>query len=148
MHDVGKIGIPDNILLKPGKLDAKEWEVMRTHPLIGAEILGNHDSELLTMACNVALMHHERWDGKGYPHGLASQEIHIEGRIAALCDVYDALTSVRPYKKAWSSEEAVNYIVGESGGAFEPRLVGLFVESLPEIQEISTRFSDLPVAVA
>jgi putative two-component system response regulator len=148
MHDVGKIGIPDRILLKPGKLDEAEWGVMRTHPLIGAEILGDNDSELLTLARNVALTHHERWDGKGYPHGLAGQAIPVEGRIAAICDVHDALTSARPYKQPWSSQDAIAFIEGEAGGAFEASLVARFVGLGPEIVRISERYSDPPVVAA
>jgi putative two-component system response regulator len=149
MHDIGKIGIPDKILLKPGKLDADEWDVMKTHTLIGAEIIGEHDgSELLTLARSVALTHHERWDGHGYPNGLAGEDIPLEGRITAISDVYDALTSVRPYKQAWPSEEAVRYIVGESGKAFEPRLVTLFVELLPEFARIRGVYADSPVPEA
>jgi len=142
MHDIGKIGIPDHILLKPGKLNAEEWGVMRQHAAIGAEIIGNHPSALLTLARNIALTHHERWDGEGYPNGLAGEAIPFEGRITAICDVYDALTSTRPYKKAWSAEDAINYIVSESGKAFDPALVDLFVELTPEYAEIRQRYSD------
>ncbi len=144
MHDIGKIGIPDHILLKPGKFTEEEWGVMQRHALIGAEIIGIHSSDLLTLARNVALTHHERWDGKGYPHGLSGEAIPFEGRIASICDVYDALTSHRPYKKAWSSEDAVHYIVGESGKAFDPELVRLFVDLMPEYAEIRKRYQDIP----
>lgn len=144
MHDVGKIGIPDQILLKPGKLTPEEWTVMQRHAEIGAEIIGVHDSELLVIARSVALTHHERWDGTGYPHGLKGEEIPIEGRIAALCDVYDALTSVRPYKPAWSPDAALAYIVGESGKAFDPDLVPPFVELIPEFARIRSSYDDLP----
>ena len=144
MHDIGKIGIRDQILLKPGKLNEAEWAVMKTHTLIGAEIIGDHESELLTVARCVALTHHERWDGTGYPHGLAGEAIPIEGRIAAICDVFDALLSVRPYKTAWATNDAVSYIVGESGKAFEPRLVELFIGLLDEFGRIRMRYADLP----
>jgi putative two-component system response regulator len=145
MHDIGKIGIPDRILLKPGKLDAEEWAVMQTHAQIGADIIGKHDSMLLTVAHTVALTHHERWDGKGYPNGLAGEAIPIEGRITALCDVYDALLSSRPYKAAWPEEKAVELITSESGQAFDPQLVKLFIELLPEFAHIRERFADPPV---
>jgi putative two-component system response regulator len=144
MHDIGKIGIRDNILLKPGKLDEAEWAVMKTHTLIGAEIIGEDQSELLTVARSIALTHHERWDGSGYPHGLAGKAIPIEGRIAAICDVFDALLSVRPYKSVWATKDAVAYIVAESGKAFEPRLVDLFIGLLDEFERIRTRYADLP----
>jgi putative two-component system response regulator len=143
MHDIGKIGIPDHILLKPGKFTEEEWKVMQRHAEIGAEIIGFHGSALLTMARNVALTHHERWDGTGYPNGLSGEAIPFEGRIAAICDVYDALTSARPYKKAWSVEDAVSYIVGESGMAFDPALIALFVDLIPEFSEIRRRYDDL-----
>jgi len=144
MHDIGKIGIRDKILLKAGKLDDAEWAVMKTHTLIGAEIIGEHESELLTVARRVALSHHERWDGAGYPHALAGEAIPVEGRIAAICDVFDALLSVRPYKSAWATKDAVAYIVGESGKAFEPRLVELFIGLLDEFELIRARYADPP----
>ena len=144
MHDIGKIGIPDHILLKPGKFDDAEWAIMKTHAAIGAEIIGEHDAELLSVARTVALTHHERWDGSGYPNGLAGEAIPIEGRIAAICDVFDALLSVRPYKKAWLLDDAVAYIVSESGKAFEPRLVELFVAVLDELVSIRARYADSP----
>jgi len=144
MHDIGKIGIPDHILLKPGKFTPDEWAIMQRHAQIGAEIIGEHNSELLIIARSVALTHHERWDGKGYPQGLAGEAIPIEGRIAAICDVYDALTSTRSYKKAWTSDAAVDYIVGESGKAFDPVLVKLFVALIPEYTKIRARYDDLP----
>lgn len=127
MHDIGKIAIPVHILLKPGKLNEEEWAIMHRHAAIGAEIIGNQGSELLALARNVALTHHERWDGTGYPNGLAGEDIPFEGRIAAICDVYDALTSSRPYKRAWSVDEAIEHIVGESGKAFDPILTNIFV---------------------
>ena len=142
LHDVGKIGIPDRILLKPGKLTAEEWKVMKTHVDIGASILTDHGSEIIRMARIVVLTHHEKWDGSGYPKGLKAEDIPIEGRIAALCDVFDALTSERPYKRAWSVEEALAYVDGNAGLHFEPRLVTVFKEILPEILVIRQRFSD------
>lgn len=144
MHDIGKIGIPDHILLKPGKFNDEEWKIMQRHAAIGAEIIGSHDSDLLVLARNVALTHHERWDGKGYPNGLSGETIPFEGRIAAICDVYDALTSTRPYKRAWSVNEAIDYIVSESGKAFDPVLVNLFVALVPELGKIRACYADLP----
>jgi len=144
MHDIGKIGIPDHILLKPGKLTPDEWAIMQRHAQIGAEIIGEHNSELLTIARSVALTHHERWDGNGYPQGLAGEAIPIEGRIAAVCDVFDALTSTRPYKQAWTEQAAFDYVVGESGKAFDPLLVRLFIDLLPEYAKIRARYDDLP----
>lgn len=142
MHDLGKIGIPDRILLKKGPLDQEEWSVMKTHTLIGAEILSGHQSDILEMAGVIALTHHERWDGSGYPNGLASEEIPIAGRIAAVCDVYDALSSDRPYKAAWSAEDAVGYIRSGSGQQFDPELVDLFISILPEVLKVRKDYPD------
>ena len=133
MHDIGKIGIPDSILRKPGKLDEGEFEIMKTHCMIGAEILGDDTSELLQLAKVVALTHHEKWNGFGYPHGLSGEEIPRVGRIVAIADVFDALTSERPYKKAWSVEDAVELLQTSAGEHFDPLLVSLFVDSLPEL---------------
>jgi putative two-component system response regulator len=142
MHDVGKIGIPDHILLKPGRLDEAEFELIRQHPLIGAEILGRHGSELMCMARTVALAHHEKWDGSGYPFGLRAEEIPFEGRIVAVADVFDALTTARPYKNAWPVEEALAYLQAERGKHFEPRLIDHFVEILPEILAIKEEYAE------
>lgn len=144
MHDIGKIGTPDAILLKKGALDPEEWAVMRNHSQIGADILGEHPSELLKMAYNVALTHHEKWDGSGYPRGLKGDEIPIEGRIVALADVFDALTSERPYKSAWSVEATLELLHRESGKHFDPELVELFMSRLPEILEIKRQWRELP----
>ena len=127
MHDVGKIGIPDYVLLKPGKLNPEERKIIEGHAAIGGNIIGVHSSELLSMARNVALYHHEKWDGKGYPHGLKGDEIPIEARIAAICDVFDALTSARPYKEAWPLERAINHIKEQAGNHFDPKLVDIFL---------------------
>jgi putative two-component system response regulator len=142
MHDIGKIGIPDNILLKPGKLDAVEWEVMRQHPVMGAEILGEHINPLLHAAREVALTHHEKWDGTGYPQGLRGQEIPLFGRIVAIADVFDALTSVRPYKTAWTIEEAMREIENAAGRHFDPGLIGPFKSAQPAILAIKERYSE------
>lgn len=142
MHDIGKLGIPDNILLKPGKLEADEWTIMQTHAQIGADILSGDDSELLKMAEEIALTHHEKWNGKGYPNGLVGEDIPLAGRLCALSDVFDALTSVRPYKKAWSVEKAVDLIKEESGEHFDPRLVELFLQLLPEMIAIKEQYAE------
>lgn len=142
MHDIGKIGIPDHILLKPGKLSPEEWEIMKTHAVIGANILEGDDSDLMRCASEIALSHHEKWDGSGYPNGLAGEAIPLAGRIAALADVFDALTSERPYKKAWTVEAAVDFIKQYQGSHFDPDLVPVFLTQLPEILNIRERFSE------
>lgn len=142
MHDIGKIGIPDEILKKPGKLDNNEFDTMRTHAEIGAEIIGNGHSELLEMARTVALTHHEKWNGKGYPKGLKGEEIPRIGRIVAIADVFDALTSERPYKKAWPVEKAVALLEEEAGEHFDAELVALFLKKLPEVLEIKAQYEE------
>lgn len=142
MHDIGKIGTPDHILLKPGKLTDEEMQIMRQHALIGAEILGNCDSSLLQMAASVAKYHHEKWDGSGYPFGLKETAIPIEARIVALTDVFDALTSDRPYKKAWPVLEAVAFIKSQAGKHFDPALIPLLEQELDKILEIKARWAD------
>ncbi|MGS0825056.1 HD domain-containing phosphohydrolase [Shewanella sp. 0m-8] len=136
MHDIGKIGTPDSILKKPGKLDEDEWVEMQRHAEIGAEIIGDHNDPLLEMARRIALTHHEKWDGSGYPNGLVGEEIPIEGRIVAIADVFDALTSIRPYKKAWSVEETVALIESEAGKQFDPELVEHFKQIIDEAIKI------------
>jgi putative two-component system response regulator len=142
MHDIGKIGIPDAIMLKPGKFEPHEWEIMKTHAAIGGKLLEGDDSTLMRMAREIALTHHEKWDGSGYPNGLAGEAIPQTGRIAALADVFDALTSVRPYKKAWTVEAAVEYIKENSGKHFDPALVATFLQELPGIKRICERFAE------
>lgn len=142
MHDVGKIGIPDAVLLKPGKLDAEEWTVMRSHTVIGAKIIGNHASRLLQLAATLALRHHEKWDGSGYPDGLSGTDIPHEARIIAIADVFDALTSVRPYKKAWPVNDALALIRRERGQHFQPELVDAFFDCLSDILELRERWPD------
>jgi putative two-component system response regulator len=142
MHDIGKIGIPDRILLKPGKLDAEEWEIMKTHAAIGARILSGHHSELMELAQAIALSHHEKWDGSGYPHGLRGEEIPLEARVVALADVFDALTSERPYKPAWPLEKALGEIRSLSGIHFDPHLVNLYSEVLPDILAIREQYRE------
>ena len=142
MHDVGKIGIPDHILLKPGPLDVAEWKIMKGHPEIGKEIIGYHDSPLLRDAQTIALTHHEKWDGSGYPHQLKGDKIPLIGRIIAIVDVFDALTTERPYKKAWSVEDAITLIKLESGKHFDPELVSLFIDILPSILIVKAQWSE------
>ncbi len=142
MHDVGKIGIPDAILQKNGKLDVEEWQVMRQHAQIGADIIGEHESGLLQMARSIALTHHEKWDGSGYPNGLKGEEIPLAGRIVAIADVFDALTSVRPYKAAWTVEDALDLLRRESGKHFDAQLVELFLGCMPEILAIKQRWAE------
>ena len=142
MHDLGKIAIPDNILLKPGRLDEGEFKQMKAHAQIGADILSNPQSQLVALARSIAITHHEKWDGSGYPKGLKEKEIPLEGRIAAIADVFDALTSERPYKKAWSVEDAVQLLQDESGKHFDPELVTLFAQELPKILDIKNKFAE------
>lgn len=143
MHDIGKMGIPDNILLKRGKLTPDEWEIMKTHTTIGANLLSGDSSELMKKASSIALTHHERWDGAGYPAGLKGEDIPLDGRICAICDVFDALTSKRPYKEAWSIEDSCAEIKRNSGKQFDPKLVEAFEEILPDIIEITERYAEL-----
>lgn len=142
MHDIGKIGVPDSVLLKPGRLTASEWKVMQAHTVHGAEIIGEHPSELLRAARDIALFHHERWDGFGYPQGLAGDRVPLLARIAALADVFDALLSVRTYKRAWSTDEAVAYIRSERGKQFEPGIVDAFLRVLPACLEVRETYID------
>ncbi len=127
LHDVGKIGIPDSILLKPGKLTSQEFEVMKTHVQLGIKLLSPNNSRLVRMAKLIALTHHERWDGKGYPKGLQGQDIPLVGQIVAVADVYDALVSKRPYKHAWKAQEAIDEIKVSKGSAFAPKVVDAFM---------------------
>ena len=142
MHDIGKIGVPDDILLKPGKLDESEWELMRKHPIFGAEIIGDHDSKLLQLAKEIALTHHEKWDGSGYPYGTSGKEIPLSGRIAAVADIFDALTTRRPYKEPWSVERAVNLLDEGKGKEFDPVVIEHFHKVLLQIMEYKEQFSD------
>ncbi|MFZ6819262.1 HD domain-containing phosphohydrolase [Undibacterium sp. Ji22W] len=142
MHDIGKIGTPDSVLLKPGKLDQEEWSLMQKHVLMGAEILGEHDSPLLQIARTIALHHHEKYDGSGYPHQIVGDAIPVEARIVAIADVFDALTSVRPYKKAWTVDEAVDLLQKEKGKHFDPELVDLFIAQLPAVLEIMRLYAE------
>ncbi|SME95084.1 HD-GYP domain-containing protein [Desulfovibrio gilichinskyi] len=143
MHDVGKIGIPDSILLKPGPLDSNEWNIMKTHPVIGAKILGRSNSKYVNMGAIIAESHHEKWDGSGYPHGLSGENIPLPGRICAIADVFDALTSKRPYKEAFSTEVALPIMQEGKGVHFDPHILGVFFDNLDKIIEIKTKYSDL-----
>ncbi len=146
MHDIGKIGLPDHILRKPAKLNEKETKQMQMHPQIGVEILGGQTCLLLNMARSIAISHHEKWDGSGYPYGLKGEEIPLHGRIAAIADVFDALTTKRPYKEAWPLEEALTFLKEQSGKHFDPHLVELFLASLPDILEIKAKYTEVPHA--
>lgn len=142
MHDIGKIGIADSVLLKPGRLDDTEMKAMRLHARIGAEIIGDCDSTLLQLAKEVALYHHEKWDGTGYPEGLVAEAIPLSARIVALADVFDALTSKRPYKDAWPVAEAMEYIKSQQGLHFDPMLVPLLEQQLEQLLVIKARWQE------
>jgi len=133
MHDIGKIGVPDTILMKPGKLTDAEFETIKTHTTIGANILRNPKSEILMVAEQIALYHHEKWNGKGYPHGLSGDSIPLAARIVALTDTFDALTSKRPYKDPYPYEVACDIIKKERGQHFDPAIVDLFLANIDEI---------------
>jgi len=142
LHDIGKIGIPDGILLKPGRLDAEEWRTMQRHPLIGHEILKGSASKYVRMGALIALGHHEHYDGGGYPNGLVGDHIPLCARIVAVADVYDALTSRRPYKPAWSADEAFGYLRAQRGQHFDPRLVDAFVAARDRVLEVQRDWQD------
>jgi len=145
MHDIGKIGIPDSILLKPGKHTPDEFSVMKQHTLIGYEILKESPSKYLQMGAIIALGHHEKFDGGGYPYGLAGDSIPLPARIVAVADVFDALTSVRPYKRAWSLQDSIDYIRRLRGSHFDPECVDAFMGQLDQIIDIHDRLRDEPV---
>ena len=133
MHDIGKIGIPDHILLKSGELTPKEWEIMKAHTTIGAQILSQSDCALLQMARMIAMSHHECWDGSGYPNGLAAENIPLVGRIACLCDVFDSLLSHRPYKESWSLDKTIEHLQRMNGKLFDPKVYEAFHRILPKV---------------
>ena len=147
MHDVGKIGIPDYILLKPGKLTPEEFEIMKGHARIGYELLKDSGSEILRAGAEVAISHHEKYDGSGYPNGLKGNNIPILGRIVAVADVFDALTSERPYKKAWSLDEACSYLEDGRGRHFDPLCVEAFLAGWEEVLDIRHRFQDKEIPI-
>lgn len=136
MHDVGKIGIPDKIMLKPGKLTHEEFEVIKTHTTIGAKLLSKSKSGILEMACDIALNHHEKYNGKGYPNQIAGDDIPLSGRIVAIADTFDALTSKRPYKDPYPPEMALDIIRNEKGKHFDPRLTDIFMDHFTDFLEI------------
>ncbi len=142
MHDVGKIAIPDNILLKPGKLDEAEFTIMKTHAEKGWEILRGSQSHLLDIAAIIARSHHEKFDGSGYPLGLKGEEIPLHGRIVAVADVFDALTTERPYKKAWEVERAVDFLQTGAGSHFDPLCVAAFLSRLEDALVIRASYQD------
>src|SRR5690606_15092341 len=142
MHDIGKIGIPDAILSKPGRLTPEEWVIMRQHTVIGARILGEHPSGMLKLAATIALNHPGGWDARGYPTGLAGAEMPVVARLVAIADVFEALTSVRPDKRAWSVGDAVAFMRDESGRHFDPEVVTAFLDSLPRILAVKDQWAD------
>ena len=140
MHDVGKLGIPDHILLKPGPLDAEERRIMNTHTTIGGQILSGSTSPVIQMGERVALTHHEKWDGSGYPHGIPGEEIPLEARICSVVDFFDALTMDRPYRKAVPNDEVVDMILDETGTSFDPAVVDIFVKVRPDLEAIQAEY--------
>jgi response regulator RpfG family c-di-GMP phosphodiesterase len=142
MHDVGKVGIPDEILFKPTKLSRQELAVIRSHTDIGVEILKNSRREIMEAAVLAAQQHHERWDGRGYPRGLEGEEIHIFGRITALADVFDSLIHRRTYKEAWPLDRVLDYVRVERGRHFDPALVDIFLANIEAVMAINTRYPD------
>jgi two-component system response regulator RpfG len=142
LHDIGKIGTPDHILLKPGRHTPEEQVIMRLHPLIGHEILEGSASKYVRMGALIALGHHEKYDGSGYPNGLAGDHIELAARVVAVADVYDALTSVRPYKRAWRADDAFEFLRGQRGRHFDPRLVDAFVSVRPDVLRVQEELRD------
>ena len=136
LHDIGKIGVPDSILRKPGKLTEEEWKEMRKHPLYGADILKDSDNELIQMSQRIALCHHEWWNGQGYPRGLKGKEIPLEARIAAVADVFDALSSRRVYKPSYPLEQTVEMMRGDAGLHYDPQVIEAFLSALPRIKQV------------
>ncbi|MGB6327298.1 MAG: HD domain-containing phosphohydrolase [Halarcobacter sp.] len=141
-HDLGKVGIEDKILLKPGRLDKDEFEIMKTHAQIGYEILKDSQSEYLKAGAMIAISHHEKFDGNGYPSQIKGEDIHIFGRIVAVVDVFDALTSNRPYKRAWNFDDALNLLIQEKQKHFDPVIVDLFVKNIDEVKTIYNSFQE------
>jgi two-component system response regulator RpfG len=142
MHDLGKIGIPDSVLLKHGPLTPFEWMIMKKHPVIGHDILADSPSHYLRLGALIALYHHERYDGKGYPHGLVGKAIPLAARIVAVADVFDALTTERPYKQPWTFEAALDYLREQKGTHFDPDCAQIFLDSTDEIRRIMREYQD------
>lgn len=142
MHDIGKVATPDNILLKNGPLTEEEWAIMREHPVAGYEILKAGNSELLRRGAEIALSHHEKYDGSGYPYGVSGDAIPLWGAICAVCDVFDALTSARPYKPEWPVDRALAQMAADAGTHFAPYLIDAFLSIAPSITEIKHRYAD------
>jgi putative two-component system response regulator len=140
LHDVGKVGIPDAILLKPGKLEPEEWAVMRAHTTMGAQILARSESEVIQMGANIALSHHERWDGAGYPNRVAGADIPLEARICTVVDFFDALTVDRPYRKALPNEQVVEMMIEGSAKHFDPDVLTVFLDAREEIKHVQTEY--------
>ncbi|MFT5644358.1 MAG: putative two-component system response regulator [Janthinobacterium sp.] len=145
MHDTGKLGVPQAILRKPGPLDAQEWNIMRTHPQVGFNILSKSNAPVFKLAAEVSLCHHERWDGSGYPAGLKGKDIPQSARIVALADVFDALSMKRPYKEPWPLEKIMTHLKSGSGAHFDPELVNLFTSILPQILAIQHHWENTEV---
>ena len=143
MHDVGKIGIPDHILMKPGKLTDEEFNIIKTHTTIGAKILSDSKAIILKLSEEIALSHHEKWNGKGYPQGLSKTDIPVAGRIVGICDVFDALTTKRPYKDPFPLEKSVDIIKKERGEHFDPEIVDIFMKNMDEISKIKKEVASL-----
>jgi putative two-component system response regulator len=146
MHDVGKLGIPDHILLKPGPLDEEEWSKMQEHTTIGERILSGSTSPVIQMGARIALAHHEKWDGTGYPNRISGNEIPIEARICTVVDFFDALTMDRPYRKAVPRDEVVQMIIDQNGTAFDPAVVEIFLSVRPEIEAIQEEYLEATMA--
>ena len=142
MHDVGKIGVPDHILLKPGKLTPEEWKLMQAHAVVGYELLKDSDSRVLQAAATIAVSHHEKFDGSGYPYGVSGDAIPLLGRIVAVADVFDALTSARPYKEAWPLDKAADFMRAQIGVHFDPACATVFFDAWQKVLEIHRRFQD------
>lgn len=142
MHDIGKLAIPDSILNKSGKLTKEEFEIIKTHAIVGYDLLKNSNRSIFKSASMIALQHHEKYNGKGYPYGIKGKEIHLYGRITAIADVFDALGSERVYKKAWELERILNLFKEEKGEHFDPDLIDIFFNNMGEILRVRDKFKD------